>query len=32
LYFTSTNNYLVEYNKVVSKRSVKDMLDLWSRA
>jgi hypothetical protein len=28
LYFTSTNNYLVEYNKVVSKRSVKDMLDL----
>lgn len=28
LYFTSNNKYLSEYNKVVSKRSVEDILDL----
>lgn len=28
LYFSSTNRYLLDYNDLVSKRSVKDMLDL----
>lgn len=28
LYFSTTNKYLVDYNNLVSKRSVKDMIDL----